>query len=346
MPRFGFLKDDDDGSSSKSSLFSRKKDSRQDANPYAQQGQQDPYMASRGGRAGLPSGPGPRGPAPASVPPSRASANEPPPAYGSQAPAGGPANGGYSAGGYGAAGGYGSNRYDSNSSDVKRMNEETRYLRNETDQSLDRSLMIANQTIETARSTMARMHNQRDRLYNVEQNLDQAANHNKIAEHRTAELKHYNRSMFAVKVSNPFMSKQRAAERAQAALDEHRTERQIREETRRAAYLSNRNADDEFSQLDKTIDSSRRLGQNRKGVSSKFTLEDDDEEDIAMEQRIDNKLGLLSGAVGTLNEAAVAMGKGVEEDLVHLDRIMAKSDNVDDGVRANRYRLERIEKKG
>ncbi|CAK7228359.1 Protein transport protein S9 plasma membrane t-SNARE [Sporothrix bragantina] len=263
------------------------------------------------------------------------------------------ATGGYG-GGYGAGGGadatdsYGEKRdltaEEQEDEDVKRMNQETRYLRNETDQSLDRSLMIANQSIETARSTMARMYNQRERLLNVESNLDVAANHNKIAEHRAAELKHYNRSMFAVKVNNPFTSKQRAAAHAQAALEEHRAEREQREETRRMAYLSNRNAEDSFDRLEKTADKNRRLGQSKTGVSSKFNLEDDDEEDIEKERQIDQKIDLLSGAVGTLNMTARAMNEFATEDLDHIDRIAGKSDNVDDQVRANRYRLERIEK--
>lgn len=258
-------------------------------------------------------------------------------------------------GGYGANGdadeggdGYGEKREltaeEQEDEDVKRMNQETRYLRNETDQSLDRSLMIANQSVETARSTMARMYNQRERLLNVESNLDEAANHNKIAEHRAAELKHYNRSMFAVKVNNPFTSKQRAAQQAQAAIDEHRSEREQREETRRLAYLSNRNAEQNFEKLERTADQNRRLGQTKSGISSKFNLEDDDEEDIQKEQAIEQKMDLLAGAVGTLNMTARAMNEFATEDLDHIDRIAGKSDNVDDQVRANRYRLERIEK--
>ncbi len=235
--------------------------------------------------------------------------------------------------GYGASNaddydGYGEKREltaeEQEDEDVKRMNQEVRYLRNETDQSLDRSLMMANQSIETARSTMARMYNQRERLLNVENNLDVASNHNKIAEHRTAELKHYNRSMFAVKVSNPFTSKERAAAQAQAALDEHRSEREQREETRRMAYLSSRNAEESFNKLDRTIDQNRRLGQAKTGVSSKFNLEDDDEEDVEKERQIENKIGLLEGAVGTLNLTARAMNEYTTEDLDHIDRIAAK----------------------
>ncbi|CAK7202747.1 Protein transport protein S9 plasma membrane t-SNARE [Sporothrix eucalyptigena] len=269
--------------------------------------------------------------------------------YGSTGGGYGGTGGGYDpSGGADAADGYGEKREltaeEQEDEDVKRMNQETRYLRNETDQSLDRSLMIANQSIETARSTMARMYNQRERLLNVESNLDVAANHNKIAEHRAAELKHYNRSMFAVKVNNPFTSKQRAAAQAQAALDEHRAEREQREETRRLAYLSNRNAEESFDRLEKTADQNRRLGQSKTGISSKFNLEDDDEEDIEKERQIDQKIDLLSGAVGTLNMTARAMNEFATEDLDHIDRIAGKSDNVDDQVRANRYRLERIEK--
>jgi hypothetical protein len=117
MGKFGFSKKEksevaDDGDSSRSGLFGRKKPTpSQGDNPYAQQPAEDPYARMtpyQQARANLAAGP--RGP-PAGLPSGPSPSNAygaPPPAY----PGSPQVSGGYTSEKLGASGGYGGNRYD------------------------------------------------------------------------------------------------------------------------------------------------------------------------------------------------------------------------------------------
>ncbi|TKW54209.1 Protein transport protein sec9 [Colletotrichum tanaceti] len=219
-------------------------------------------------------------------------------------------------------------------------------VRGESVQTVNRALQAAMQAEETGRATLARLGAQGERLHNTEKNLDMATNHNKVAEDRAKELKTLNRSMFAVHVSNPFTSKSRAAERDAAVLERHRAERETRESTRQDAYKSNQRLEETFK--DMTL-SGRPQAKTKSSVAerSKFVLpEDSDDEDNQLAQRqedqIDDGLDQLSGAVGRLNGLARAQMREVDQQNVLINKIGQKSDAVDDGVRMNRERLNRI----
>jgi len=67
-----------------------------------------------------------------------------------------------------------------------------------------------------------------------------------------------------------------------------------------------------------------------------------DSEDEGMENEIDSNLDQLHGAAKRLNTLAGAMGKEVDVQNQHLDRIGGKVDRVDDEIALNRSRLDRI----
>ena len=46
--------------------------------------------------------------------------------------------------------------------------------------------------------------------------------------------------------------------------------------------------------------------------------------------------------VGTIQQVAVAMGKEIDSQNKHIDRIITKTDKVDDQIAVNRARLDRI----
>ncbi len=110
-------------------------------------------------------------------------------------------------------------------------------------------------------------------------NLDRAAIHNRVAEERTKELKTLNRSMFAVHVSNPFTSKQRAAAREQDILDRHRHDRDVRDATRKDAYASTQRMEDTFRRAERSgMKGGDGDDENDAAIASKFTFVDDDDE--------------------------------------------------------------------
>ncbi|KAL1883118.1 hypothetical protein VTK73DRAFT_9485 [Phialemonium thermophilum] len=251
----------------------------------------------------------------------------------------------------GSYGGYGEQRQlspeEQEKEDVRNMSQQIRDVRQESMRSLDRSLSIADQAIETGLATYARLGAQSERLYNTEKNLDLAANQSRVAGEKASELKTLNRSMFAVHVSNPFTSSKRAAERDQQVLERHRMEREQRQATRRDAFAANQRMETSFRDLNRQ---KPLLGMPKSSAAERskhiFVDDDDDPElnaqDERDEEQIENRLSELHGKVGMLNLIGRNMGEEVDKQIVHIDRIAGKSDAVDDSVRMNREQLNRI----
>ncbi|KAK1768342.1 hypothetical protein QBC33DRAFT_606766 [Phialemonium atrogriseum] len=230
--------------------------------------------------------------------------------------------------------------------DVRNMGRQIRDVRQESVRTLDRSLALADQAIETSLGTYARLGAQSERLYNTEKNLDLAANQSKIASEKASELKTLNRSMFAVHISNPFTSTKRAAERDQQVLDRHRSERDQRQSTRQDAFAASQRMESSFRDLNRP----QLLGLPKTSAAERskhMFVDDDDDPELAAEderdeEAIDSKLSDLHGRVGMLNTIGRRMGEEVDQQIVHIDRIGGKSDMVDDSVRMNREQLNRI----
>ncbi|CAD6504128.1 BgTH12-05865 [Blumeria graminis f. sp. triticale] len=244
-------------------------------------------------------------------------------------------------GGYG--GGYGDERQltaeEEEEEDVAATKQEIRQMKRDDVSSTQRALAIAAQAEETGRATLARLGAQGERLHNTEKNLDLTSNHNRRAEEKAKELKTLNRSMFAVHVANPFTSSSRRAARDDQVQTKHQQEREERDATRQAAFLSRQRLEDNMSEL--------RVGERPPPTKaslaerSKYQFEADSE-DEDMENQIDSNLDALGNAAGRLNALARATGQEVEEQNKHIERIMIKSDRVDDQIALNRARLDRI----
>lgn len=269
----------------------------------------------------------------------------------SRAPGGGyGASGGYGedsgapAGGYGA---YGEERQltaeEEEEEDVQATKQQIRFMKQEDVSSTRNALRIAAQAEETGRATLARLGAQGERIHNTEKNLDLAANHNRIAEEKAKELKTLNRSMFAVHVSNPFTATSRREARDQEIIEKHRAEREERDATREAAFGTQQRMEGAFRQLQPGDPGYRAPMSTKASLAerSKYQFEADSE-DEEMENEIDNNLDLLGGAASRLNQLARATGQEVDAQNVHIDRIIQKSDRVDDQIAMNRARLDRI----
>jgi hypothetical protein len=259
-----------------------------------------------------------------------------------------------SAGGSGSAsyGGYGKYQEremtaeEEEEEDIQATKQQMRFMKQEDVSSTRNALRIAAQAEETGRATLARLGAQGERIHNTEKNLDLAANHNRIAEEKARELKTLNKSMFAVHVANPFTSSTRKAARDQAILDKHHDERIAREETRAAAFGSQQRMEGAFRELQPGDPGYRRPaagGPTKQSLAerSKYQFEADSE-DEELENEIDNNLDALAGAAGRLNLLARVTGQEVDEQNKHIDRIIQKSDKVDDQILMNRARLDRI----
>ncbi|KAF7559573.1 hypothetical protein G7046_g4560 [Stylonectria norvegica] len=242
----------------------------------------------------------------------------------------------------GAYGGYGEEREltaeEQEEAEYQAIVAEKRGLQQESAGSVSRSVMMARQANEVGRATLARLGAQGERLHNTEKHLDLAANQNKIAQDRAAELKTLNGSMFAVHVGNPFTSKSRQLKADEDVMERHRSEREQREATRREGFSAQQRMETNFKDIGAT---GRPRQQARKKDYGKFNLEDEEGAD-ELEDQIDDGLNELEGQVSMMNMVGRAIGKEVDTQNTQIDRIMNKSDAVDDATRMNRERLARI----
>ncbi|KAI7919144.1 hypothetical protein M0657_007242 [Pyricularia oryzae] len=284
------------------------------------------------------------------------------------------------AGGYGAsAGGYGAgnqgstgNKYggygeDRELTEEERIKLEERDLARQIDQERDatvdtghRILGIINSTIETANGTMQNMAQQDERLRNTERNLDLARIHNRTAEERTKELKHYNRSLW--NPGNPFMSKSKQEQRERKHLENTQKDRELREATRADAYESQAQYERDLKDIETNMANRRALGlssSEKAASNNKFVFDESDEEDDnpenmalradrrAKEDEINNSImPQMEAGVATLNRIARNFAPRIEESNQLIGRLQTKSDVVSDGVERNKQQLDRIYKKG
>lgn len=220
-------------------------------------------------------------------------------------------------------GGYGEQREltaeEQEEAEYQAIISEKRALQQDSASSVNRSVQVARQANEVGRATLARLGAQGERLHNTEKHLDLAANQNKVAQDRAAELKTLNRSMFAVHVGNPFTSKQRQLAADEEVMKRHHTEREQREATRREGYQANDRMEGNFKQ----IGSLPRQQGGRKKDYGKFNLDDEEGAD-ELEDQIDDGLNELEGQVSMMNMVGRAIGKEVDSQNKQIDRIMNK----------------------
>lgn len=208
--------------------------------------------------------------------------------------------------------------------DVDATKQEIRFIKQEDVSSTRNALRVAAQAEESGMNTLARIGAQGERIHNTEKNLDLTANHNRLAAEKARELKTLNKSMFAVHVANPFTSASRKQKRDEDIMEKHRTERLLRESTRREEYDSDQRMQRTFKDLQSGDPGSQsKVQKSTLAERAKYQFEAD-EEDEQMENEIDSNIDALHGAATRLNGLARATGKELDEQNRHLGRINNK----------------------
>lgn len=183
-------------------------------------------------------------------------------------------------------------------------------------------------------------------IHNAEKNLDLSSSQNRLAQDKAAQLNRLNRSIFAPNVANPFTKGRQARDRDNKIMETAHRERTQRDATRAEAYRSLARREEHGRELRGGGEGEGQAGPRAKtGASlaerSKYQFEADSE-DEAMEDEIDANLDALAGATGRLNLLGKAMGREVDSQNTHIERITGKVETVDDEILMNRHRLERI----
>ncbi|KAI0593837.1 hypothetical protein F4775DRAFT_471388 [Biscogniauxia sp. FL1348] len=208
------------------------------------------------------------------------------------------------------------------------------------------SLRYMNQALDTGLATYARLGAQNERLHHTDQLLDTATESHRHAEAQTKKLKSLNRSMFAVHVKNPFTEKRRTAEEEARIVSQNQADREIREATRRDKFGQNARMEQNFVELNRDQAPSSFTRANR-GDRSKYTLEDDSDEEGAREldaanEQIERDLEQMSIGVSKLKRIGQAMGEELDHGNKLIDRIGSKTDPLDDQIRVTNARMNRI----
>ncbi len=116
-------------------------------------------------------------------------------------------------------------------------------------------------------------------------------------------------------------------------------ERDQRDATRKAAWETQARND----QMKKGVGAAGASGPGRSTLADRAKDQfEADSEDDDMENEIDNNLDQLHGAAKRLNALGRAMGDEVDTQNKHIDRIIGKTDKVDEQIVMNRARLDRI----
>ncbi|KAF3029618.1 Meiosis-specific subunit of the t-SNARE complex [Didymella heteroderae] len=249
-----------------------------------------------------------------------------------------PGSYGASSGGYGAYGDRELTAEEQEEEDISAIKQEIMFIKQQDVSSTRNALRLAQQAEETGRDTLARLAAQGERIHNTERNLDLAATQNCIAEGKALELKTLNRSMFAVHVPNPFTASSRCKARNQKIMDNHHRDREARDATPRAVWESFARQDDQ----NRTMAGMSGAGKKSSlAERAKYQFEADSEDD-EMENEIDSNLDALHGAAKRVNQLGHAMNTEVDTQNKHIDRIIGKTDKVDDQIAMNTARLNRI----
>lgn len=144
--------------------------------------------------------------------------------------------------------------------------------------------------------------------------------------------------MFAMHVSNPFTASSRRQARDDKIMENHHRDREARDATRKAAWESSARQDTQSRTLQGLSGANKKASLAER---AKYQFEADSEDDD-MENEIDSNLDALHGAAKRLNQLGRAMGDEVDTQNRHIDRIIGKTDKVDDQIAMNRARLDRI----
>ncbi|KAI0852477.1 hypothetical protein F5Y00DRAFT_226740 [Daldinia vernicosa] len=223
--------------------------------------------------------------------------------------------------------------------DIKRQIKEERLATVGTTQNIART---ADQALDVAMQTVARLGGQTERLNYTETLIDKGSFASREAEQSTKKLKSLNRSMFAVHVGNPFTASKRQREIEQKALDEHRSEREIRETTRKEGYMGNQRMEATFREAEASANNHVWKKQSA-AERSKYAFEDDDDEETnAQEDEIDENMELTARRLASINHLAHNISDIVDTQNKTIDRIGSKSDKLSDETVVHTRRLQTI----
>ncbi|ODV86997.1 hypothetical protein CANARDRAFT_231328 [[Candida] arabinofermentans NRRL YB-2248] len=226
---------------------------------------------------------------------------------------------------------------DEEEEEINRIRRQTKDVRDATVKSTQNILGHLRQADDTATNTMGALGAQREKMYEIESNLNIMSTQQRFVNEHVKELEHYNRSLFHIKASNPFTKKSRAKAAEDKFLAQRQADRDRDSSLNTQLYHSQNTIVDQLkgprdspalqSDLRDKYDYERRA-KEAKG----FLTEDHDEEDERMEVELSKNLDEAAKLTNNLKSKAQAISNEIISQNRGLKEISEKVNKVDDSV--------------
>jgi hypothetical protein len=222
---------------------------------------------------------------------------------------------------------------DEDEEELNRIQRQTKDVREDT-VNLSRTLVDnLGQANVTATNTLGVLGNQREKIYEMENNLGTMKVQQRYVDDHVKDLEHYNRSLFHIKVNNPFTRNSRRRAKDQAFLAQRQEDRLNKDKLNSDLYQSQRAIMDQLkndnvkSELQQKYDYDRRVKE-----ASKYLTKDHDEEDERMEVEIAANVEQAQKLANNLKKKAQLMNSEIEQQNQDLKHVSENVDTMDDKI--------------
>lgn len=229
--------------------------------------------------------------------------------------------------------------------DVEGIKQEIRFVKQESLSSTQNALRMANEAEAAGRNTLSQLGEQSESLADAERSMDMSKLAQRDAQEKARELRHLNRSMFAIQVNKPWGKKGRIEadeRRVQARYEDDRYERDLRESTRKDAERRTDANLKAHAEAQSKTSSRQRMGLAER---SKYQFEANESDDD-LENEIDSNLDSIAAVTGRLKGLAMATSQEVDRQNRQLERLDRKGEDLDTAIHLNTHRLKKINERG
>ncbi|CAI8510040.1 unnamed protein product [Pichia kudriavzevii] len=222
---------------------------------------------------------------------------------------------------------------DEDEEELNRIQRQTKDVREDTVQ-LSRQL-VDNlvQANDTATNTLGVLGSQREKIYEMQNNIGTMKVQQRFVDDHVKDLEHYNRSLFHIKVSNPFTRNSRRRAKDQAFLAQRQEDRSNKDRLNKdllnsqKALINGLKVDQTKSELQEKYDYDRRVKE-----AAKYLTKDHDEEDERMEVEIGTNIDQAQKFANHLKKKAEAMNLEIQQQNRDLNEASENVDHLDDKI--------------
>ena len=222
---------------------------------------------------------------------------------------------------------------DEDEEELNRIQRQTKDVREDT-VNLSRTLVDnLGQANVTATNTLGVLGNQREKVYEMQNNIGTMKVQQRFVDDHVKDLEHYNRSLFHIKVNNPFTRNSRRKAKDQAFLAQRQADRANKDQLNSELYQSQRAIMDQLkndnikSELQEKYDYDRRVKE-----AAKYLTKDHDEEDERMEVEIAANVEHAQKLANNLKKKAMLMNSEIQQQNDDLHDVSGNVDYMDDKV--------------